>query len=43
MVTLCSWCPALAVVVVDRFVDRATCASGAISVIGGTATWYPCR
>ena len=43
VVTLRSWCPAPAVVVVDRFVDRASCASGAISVIGGTTPWYPCR
>jgi hypothetical protein len=42
MVTLRSWRHALAAVVVDRFVDRVTCASGAISVIGGTTPWYPC-
>jgi hypothetical protein len=28
---------------VDRFVDRATRANGAIRAIGGTAPWYPCR
>jgi hypothetical protein len=42
MVTLRSLRHALAAVVVDRFVERATCASGAISVIGGTTPWYPC-
>ena len=28
---------------VDRFVDRVTCANGAIRAIGGTAPWYQCR
>jgi len=28
---------------VDRFVDRDTRANGAISAIGGTAPWCPCR
>ena len=27
---------------VDRFVDRATRADGAIRAIGGTTPWYPC-
>jgi hypothetical protein len=43
VVTLRGWHQALAVVVVDRFVDRATRANGAISAIGGTTPWYPCR
>ena len=28
---------------VDRFVDRAIHANGAIRAIGGTASWYPCK
>jgi len=41
-VTFCSWYPVIAMVGVDRFVDRVTYASGAISAIGGTTPWYPC-
>jgi len=32
----------LAVVAVDRFVDRAIGAYSAMRAIGGTAPWYPC-
>ena len=41
-VTFCSWYLVIAMAGVDRFVDRATRASGAISAIGGTTPWYPC-
>ena len=41
--TFCSWHPVIAMEGVDRFVDRATCASGVISAIGGTTPWYQCR
>jgi len=41
--TLRRWRQALAAVVVDRFVDRAICANGAISVMGGMTPWYQCR
>jgi hypothetical protein len=34
--------PVIAMVGVDRFVDRATCANGAVRGIGGMAPWYPC-
>jgi len=27
---------------VDRFVDRAICATSALRAISGTAPWYPC-
>jgi len=27
---------------VDRFVDRAICATSALRAIGGAAPWYPC-
>jgi hypothetical protein len=36
-VTFCSWHP----VITMEGVDRATRANGAISVVGGTALWYP--
>ena len=41
-VTFCSWYPVITMECVDRFVDRAIGANGAIRAIGGTASWYPC-
>jgi hypothetical protein len=41
-VTFCSWHPMIAMVGVDRFVDRAIGATSAIRAIGGTTPWYPC-
>jgi len=43
LVTFRSCHQTLAMVVVDRFVDRAIFANSAIRAIGGTAPWYPCR
>jgi hypothetical protein len=42
-VTFCSWYPVIAMVGVDRFVDRAIGATSAVSAIGGATPWYPCR
>jgi hypothetical protein len=42
-VTFCSWYPVITMECVDRFVDRAIGANGAIRAIDGTALWYPCR
>jgi hypothetical protein len=41
-VTFCSWHPMIAMVGVDRFVDRAIGANSAIRAIGDTTPWYPC-
>ena len=41
-VTFCSWHPMIAMVSVDRFVNRAIGANSAIRAIGGTTPWYPC-
>ena len=42
-VTFCSRQPVIVRSHVDRFVDRATCANGAIRATGGETPWYPCR